>query len=232
MVRKIILLTLLTACAALANTIIVTGVNSAMGLQQSLYVNENGVAPVDPLYFAGAIDIVVDGYTRQVFCVQLLVDIYLNKTYDTIIDFADTPGLQRVGWLLEHEFPGAPLSGAALQTAGAAFQLAIWDIIEDGGDGFAIGAGSVSQSTNPAHPTDAGVLTAAQQYEILSQGQTSNYGVVYHNFLAGVPMQNLMGTPVTDGGPSAAPEPAAIVMIFSGIVLIGFGRMRRGARAS
>ena len=222
--KRFALLALLSALPAVANTIMVTGVNSGLGLQSSVYVNENGVAPTDPLFFAGAIDIVVDGYTRQVFCVQLLVDIYLNNTYDTIIDFSDTPNLKRVGWLLEHQFPSTPLTGAA-------FQLAIWDIIEDNGDGFGIGAGSVSQSTNPLHPTDAGLLAAAAQYEAVSAGMSSDYGVVYHNYLGTIPMQNLMGGPVTDGGPSAIPEPAAIVLICSGLALIGLGRLRRGRRS-
>jgi hypothetical protein len=228
MAKKIILLAVLTACTALANTIIVTGIDSSMGLQ-SIYMDENGAST--PIFWSGAIDINVDGYIRQVFCVQLFTDIYLNNTYDTIMDFADTPSLHRVGWLLEHQFPTAALYPSTLQLQGAAFQLAIWDIIEDDGNGFAAGAGKLAQSSDPAHPSDTALLTAARKYETLSEGQTSNYGVVYHNFLNDVPMQNLMGIPVTDGGPSAAPEPAVIVMIFSGIVLIGLGRLRRGARA-
>src|ERR1039458_5334425 len=149
--KSIILLALWTACTAFGNTIIVTGIDSAMGIQ-SISMDENGSAT--PIYWSGAIDINVNGYIRQVFCVQLFTDIYLNTTYDTVMDYSDTANLKRVGWLLQNEFPTAALyTGAALQTAGAAFQLAIWDIIEDNGDGFAPGAGKLTQSTDASTPT-------------------------------------------------------------------------------
>ena len=225
LLKRFLLFALLTACPAVANTIIVTGVDSGLGLQQSLYVDENGAST--QIYWAGGIDINVDGYMRQVFCVQLFTDIYLDTTYDTVMDYANTPNLQRVSWLLQNEFPGAPLTGANLQVAGAAFQLAIWDIIEDNGDGFATGDGKITQSTDASHPTNPAVLLAAQQYESESLNQTSTYGVVYQNFLNGTPMQNLMGIPVTDGGPSAAPEPTAVILIFSGLAMIAVSRLRR-----
>src|ERR1017187_9502062 len=178
--KSIILLAIWTAGTAFGNTIIVTGIDSAMGIQ-SISMDENGAAT--PIYWSGAIDINVDGYIRQVFCVQLFTDIYLNTTYDTVMDYSDTANLKRVGWLLQNEFPTAALyTGAALQTAGAAFQLAIWDIIEDNGDGFAPGAGKLTQSTDASNLTDPAVLAAAIQYETLSAGQSSNYGIVYHNY--------------------------------------------------
>jgi len=223
--KSIILLALWTAGTAFGNTIIVTGIDSAMGIQ-SISMDENGAAT--PIYWSGAIDINVDGYIRQVFCVQLFTDIYLNTTYDTVMDYSDTANLKRVGWLLQNEFPTAALyTGAALQTAGAAFQLAIWDIIEDNGDGFAPGAGKLTQSTDASNPTDPAVLAAAIQYETLSAGQSSDYGIVYHNYLSGTPMQNLMGGPVTDGGPSATPEPGTVILIFGGLAMIAVGRLRR-----
>src|ERR1017187_8404516 len=81
--KSIILLALWTAGTAFGNTIIVTGIDSAMGIQ-SISMDENGAAT--PIYWSGAIDINVDGYIRQVFCVQLFTDIYLNTTYDTVMD--------------------------------------------------------------------------------------------------------------------------------------------------
>ena len=226
--KSIILLVLLTACTAFGNTIIVTGIDSAMGLQ-SIYMNENGAAT--PIYWSGAIDINVDSYIRQVFCVQLFTDIYLNTAYDTVMDYSDTANLKRVGWLLQNEFPTlAQYTGVALQQNGAAFQLAIWDIIEDGGDGFAPGAGKLTKSTDVNNPTDPVVLAAAIQYETLSAGQSSNYGIVYHNYLNGTPMQNLMGGPIADGGPSASPEPATVILIFGGLAMIAVGSLRRRPR--
>lgn len=117
--------------------------------------------------------------------------------------------------------------------AGAAFQLAIWDIVTDNGDGFGTPttvAGLASQSTDPAHPTDPDVLAAAVQYEILSLGQSSHYGIVYHNSSGGIAVQTLMGADVTDNGPSPIPEPAGIIPVFSGLAVIGLSHLRRGHR--
>ena len=55
------------------------------------------------------------------------------------------------------------------------------------------------------------------KYEADSVGKLSDYGAVYHNFLGATPMQNLMGTPVTDGGPSPVPEPSAIFLMIGGL---------------
>jgi hypothetical protein len=221
--KRVLWLALLIVYPAFANTIIVTGVDSALGWQQSLYINENGSN--DQLYWSGAIDITIDGWTRQVFCVDLFTDITFS-TYDSTLDFSDTPSLKRVGWLLQNQFP-------VTQLAGAAFQLAIWDIVHDNGDGFAVGAGKVSQSTDAAHPTDAGVLAAAAQYEAVSVGKSSTLGIVYHNVTlsSGIPVQTLMGAQPSDAGPyPKTPEPAALLMIVSGLALIGLGRLRRGRR--
>jgi hypothetical protein len=43
--------------------------------------------------------------------------------------------------------------------------------------------------------------------------------------------QTLMEPQPADGGPTTeTPEPSAIIMIFSGLALIGLGRVRRGRR--
>jgi hypothetical protein len=223
MLLKGFVLLVVSAASALANTIIVNNVDTSLG-QYYLNINENGANT--SAYWVGGIDISVDGYSRSVFCVQLFTDIYLNTTYTTTIDFSDTANLKRVGWLLQNEFPVG-------QVAGTAFQLAIWDIIEDNGDGFGTAtktAGTVSQSTDPSNLTAGAVLTAAVKYEADSLGKTSDYGAVYHNFLGATPMQNLMGTPVTDGGPSPVPEPSAIFLMIGGLALIGLGRLRVGRR--
>lgn len=211
---------MLSVSAVLANSIIVTGIDPSLGLQ-SIYVNEKGTPT--SIYWSGAIDISVDGYIRQVFCVQLFTDIYIGNAYSTTMDFSDTANVKRVGWLLQNQFPTAP-------HAGAAFQLAIWDIIEDSGNGFQ--SGTVSQSTDLLNPTDPGILAAAAQYETVSAGKTSDLGIVYHNFLGTTPVQTLMGNPVSDEGPSPAPEPASIAMIIGGLVLIGVSRLRQRRIAS
>ena len=217
-VKKVILLLLLSACAAFANSIIVQSIDASLGMS-SVYINQSGTPT--SIYWAGAIDINVDNFIRQVFCVQLLVDINLGQTYTTTMLFSDTANLKRVGWLLQNAFPTTALDGAA-------FQFAIWDIMEDNGDGMS--SGNVAKSSSAANPTPQPLLDDIAHYEAISLGQSSNLGVVYHNYSGTTPVQNLMGNPVTDNGPSPVPEPGTVVLIAGGLTLIGLSRLGRGSR--
>ena len=98
-------------------------------------------------------------------------------------------------------------------------QLAIWDILEDNGDGFSSGKIKSTAQTNSQ------VLASATNYEAISapnglpmMGTTLAY--IYDNTDAttGAEVQDLIGQ---------TPEPAAIILIFSGLALIGLGRLRR-----
>jgi hypothetical protein len=209
---------------------IVIGPDAALGELNSLWINEGGAPKL--LDWSGAIDIKVDGYTRVVFCVDLLTSITYGA-YSTTMDFSDTlhagdyssvPYLQRAGWLLQNEFPTTAGTLAASQRAGAAFQLAIWDIVTDKGDGF--DKGTVAKSTTTGQSTDPFVLAAAIQYEADSALYSSAAGIVYHNTLSGTPAQTLMGRSAADGGPSPTPEPAALILTLSGLALIGLSRLR------
>ncbi|HTP30667.1 MAG TPA: hypothetical protein VMJ75_00745 [Candidatus Acidoferrales bacterium] len=224
------LLTALVVCSGslCADTIIVTGLDTPLGEQSTLWINEKGTNT--QLYWAGGINAKVDNtYTRTMWCVQLFVDISVNTTYNTTIDWADTPQLERVAWMIQNIAPGL-----TTQTQGAAFQLAIWDIIEDNGDGFAVGAGNVYKSTSSQNPTDSTVLTLATQYETQSVGQAFMYEPVYHNVTVGngTPVQNLIGPVPYDGGPLGnAPEPADVGLVLSGLGLIAIGGWQRKKRA-
>jgi hypothetical protein len=206
-----------------ANSIILTSVDTPLGEQQTLWIDENGTNT--QLYWAGGINASVDGHPRVLWCVQLLVDINLNTTYNTTVDFADTPNLQRVGWMMQNQ-----VAGVTTQLQGAAFQLAVWDIMEDNGDGFAAGAGKVTQSTDPTHPTDPAVLAAAAQYESASAGKSYTWIPIYHNVTTttGSPVQNLAGPLVNDGGPlSFTPEPGDLALVLGGLALMAAGRWRK-----
>jgi hypothetical protein len=216
--RRFLLLSLLTLCPALANTIIIVGADNNLG--ENIYLRENST---NESAYAGGIDVRVDGYARVLFCVDLFVNISTG-TYNSVLDFADTPNLKRVAWLLNNEYPTNAITGAGLQ-------LAIWDIMSDNGDGFT--SGLVRKSTSTQNPTDPTVLADAIQYEALSVGKSSTSAIVYQNYSipGGTAVQTLIGRWPTDGGPVAeTPEPAALVMILSGLALIGLGRFRRGRR--
>ena len=215
--KKLALLALLAASPAISNTIIVTGLNASLGVQQSLWFDQDGVAGQE--YWVGAIIISLDGYPRDTFCVDLFTQISFD-TYSSQLDTATSATEKRIGWLLQNQYP-------VTQFQAAAFQLALWDITHDNGDGFAAGAGRITQSTDAANPTDPTILAMALAYEASSAGKSATYGVIYHNVtFSGAPVQTLVGRPVTDGGPSPKPEPANVILIGSGLVLIAFGRRR------
>src|ERR1039458_6268564 len=84
--KRFILLALLAACPALANTLIVNGVDTSLGMGSlgtgSVWIHEDKTWVTGDtggsnvlVQWAGAIDITVDSYVRQVFCVQLFTDI-------------------------------------------------------------------------------------------------------------------------------------------------------------
>jgi len=216
----------LFAALCCANSIIVNSVDTPLGLQNTLYINENGSNT--QLFWVGGINATIDGHARVVWCAQLFVDINLNTTYNSTVDFADTAQLQRVGWMMKNL-----VQGVTTQLQGAAFQLAIWDIIEDNGDGFNAGAGKVYKSTSTQHPTDTTVLALAAQYEAQSLGKLYEWVPVYHNVTVkgGTPVQELIGPIVNDGGPlSEAPEPRDAGMMLGGLSLIGLAWRRRRRR--
>ena len=215
MFKGLIPLALLAANPAFATTIILTQVDSTLGQTIAFYDYGNNATN-----WVGGVDATVAGYSRVLYCVQLSVNIHVPGTYDSVLDFADAVNMQRVSWLMQYHAPTTPVTGAG-------FQLALWDILQDGADGFS--AGNVRAATSgPATPDD--VLTAAQNYETISAGNSSTAAILYNNFLNGVPQQELIGFWVTDGGPSAAPEPAAIFLMIGGLALIGLGRLRLGSR--
>jgi hypothetical protein len=205
-----------------ANSIIVQSVDTPLGMQQSLWINENGTPT--QLFWAGGINVSVDGVTRVMWCIELFVNISLNTTYNTVVDWANTAQEQRVGWLIKNV-----VGGVTTQAQGAAFQLAIWDIMEDNGDGFT--TGKVQKSTGTA--TDATVLQLAQQYETQSLGKLYEWEPVYNNVTVskGTPVQDLMG-PLTpdDVIMPKAPEPGDWALMGGGFALIaiaGYWRKRR-----
>jgi len=123
---------------------------------------------------------------------------------------------------------------------GAGIQLAVWDIVEDNGDGFS--AGRIEASNVAGHTTDAAVLQWAETYECMAMGATSpscalagvtppggirvsNAAFVYVNtVLSGDPgnpgdaAQMLEGPQFFDHGPEPTPEPSTLGLGGFGLV--------------
>lgn len=216
---------LLVGCGLVsADTITVTGVDKTRGLWESLWINEHGT-PTN-VTFAGVINIVLNNtYSRDSLCAQLFVDIGFG-TYNTVILTPERAqrtfgrNLQEAAWLVSTEMPTA-----TTPDMGAALQLAIWDIVEDGGDGLA--AGSVAASSDPDNPTDPIVLALANAYEkevlgpdLLGPFQTSEHAFIYVNTHTdtGAPAQMLIGPEFGDG-PQPIPEPSTFALEGGGLIV-------------
>jgi hypothetical protein len=217
--NRLILLALLAASSACATTIKLNQLDGNLG--ENIAFSDYGTVTTN---WAGGVDATVAGYARVLYCVQLKVSINVPGTYDSVLDYADTASLQRVSWLMQYHAPGQVSSGVAGESVpadGAGFQLALWDILQDGADGFGVG------NVQTVAATPANVVAAANYYESISAGMSSTTAIIYDNTLNGVEQQKLIGFWATDSGPSPAPEPLAILLMSSGLVLVGLRRLRR-----
>jgi len=213
-----LLLALLAACglSSASSVIVPTGVDWNRG--ESIWLKEDGTDT--QAYFAGVIYISLTDsghqYDRDTLCVDLFTDIYLGISYNTtVVQPQQVPGknLTRVSWLVDNALlptqnqsytsllPQADFVATAAQ--GAGIQLAVWDIVHDGGDGFSTGRVQASANTDPQ------VVFWAQTYEALSENQSSGLAFIYDNTTmdTGMAAQMLAGPMFQDGGP--APNPVA-----------------------
>ncbi len=224
-------------------TIDPTGVDWSRG--ESIWMNENGNNVKQ--YFAGVVDITLTDtdthqqWNRDTLCVDLFTDIYIGQTYGTtLLDPYEISGknLTRVLWLVDNAllptqssyFSVLPSSEWVTNSAqGAGIQLAIWDIVENNGDGLY--AGTVQASTDPNNPTPADVLDWANTYETLSLNQSSGLAFIYDNvnLSSGVPVQMLEGPEFADNGPVPTPEPSTcqfMLVSLAGGIGLWFRRRR------
>ena len=191
---------------------------------ESIWMNENGNNVSQ--YFAGVVLITLTDtdthqqWYRDTLCVDLFTEIQVKQTYGTtVLDPYEVSGrnLTRVSWLVDNALLPTQSSYLSVLPAsdwvtnsaqGAGIQLAIWDIVENNGDGLS--AGSVQASTDPNNPTPPDVLSWANFYETQSLNQSSGLAFVYDNvdLSSDAPAQMLEGPEFTDGGPVPAPEPS------------------------
>jgi hypothetical protein len=213
---------------------------------ESIWMQENGVN--ESQFFVGVLFITLTDtnggvWYRDTVCVDLFTEINIDSTYGTtILSPADVPGktnLNRVAWLVDNamlpvnntnyvsQLPSSDWVTNAAQ--GAGIQLAIWDIVENNGDGLS--AGSVQASTDLNNPTPSDVLYWANFYETQSLNQSSGLAYVYDNvnLSTGAPAQMLEGPLFTDGGPMSAPEPSTcqfMLVSLAGGIGLWFKRRR------
>jgi hypothetical protein len=236
--------------AASASTIVVSGVDTTRGAYD-LVIRENNTDDVK-LYFAGVISIeVTEGgktFNRDSLCVDLFTTIGLGPSYDTtLLRPADVPqkNLARASWLVDNALLPAQNSSYSSElpqidwvssatpaeriAQGEGIQLAIWDIVNDGGNGFSSGLVQAAQAGdlgNTVGPTDAAVLTWAVFYENASVGKSNNQAFVYNNIGNGTLAQMLIGPQFFDGGPQPVPEPQTLMPMSIALIALSLGLLR------
>jgi hypothetical protein len=177
-----------------------------------------GTQTIDVNVIAGVASLVVDGfYTADAVCVDFFT-LISNNNYDVnLLGPSAISNGTRVAWMLRNTLPliNAQADPLLRRQQAAAFQLAVWDIVHDGGDGF--GAGRIRSSGSP-NATDSTVLFWANVYVVATAGQSLPVGVVYQNIAGIAASQQLM---------SDAPEPSTYALLLSGGAMLFFVRRRR-----
>lgn len=213
---------------ATTTTVTVTGVDFSQG--QNIYFLQDGTVMQG---YAGAIVVNANNASTSVLCVDLFTHLNVNDVFDVnflspqALDPANpSRGLQaaylfvsQFGTIGSHLLSQNPTLSLAQATA--ALQLAIWDIVHDGGDGF--NAGRIRASSAAGQGTDAAVLTAAIQQVQFSLNYASNpiNATVWRHVDGPLAKQQLLGfyQPGTENG---VPEPASAFLIAGGLGLLGW----------
>jgi len=139
---------------------------------------------------------------------------YSNRTPVTPAD-----GFARIAWLYDYE-----LTTATTPVLGAGLQLAIWDIMADGGDGLHQGYLQVALGT------PAAVADAWDYYLTISVGQSSTLANFYINHnIEGVYLETLVGPGLTPPPPPPppVPEPSTITLVIVSVALLGALKLRK-----
>jgi len=172
---------------------------------------------IDVNLTAGVANLLIDGlYLTDAICLDFFT-LISNGVYDVNLLGPDAVSSgTRVAWMLHNTLPtiNALADSTEKQMRGAAFQLAVWDIVHDNGDGFF--AGRIRGSAQ----TDNLVLSYAASYLSSSNGQSQAAGIVY---------QNVAGSDVSQLLMSDAPEPSTYAMLLTGGAMLGLWRRRRAS---
>lgn len=209
--------------AASASTVTVSyqpsGVFGAPNLSQTVKVETNGPG-VDGRVKAGLFHLSGDdGFGDFVaFCVDLVQYLHDPTTYEIKPDLFASPVLDNIGKLFTSALGGGTIASVidtSLEAAG--FQLALWEILYDSGNGFDLTAGDFRETEN--------VLARGQAQSYLNALGADADGYAF-TFLYSATKQDV----VTAEPVEPVPLPATGVLMLAG--LGGLAALhRRGKRA-
>ena len=164
------------------------------------------------------------GLTLQdAFCVDRFAYISEGSYQVNLTSPSTVANGDRAAWLLHDILPQInAATGATQDNLAAALQIAIWDIVHDGGDGFT--AGRIQQSSSYRNPTHSIILNLANTMVSSSQGQSYVKAVVLTNVNGANLTQRLM----VDRPGDAVPEPSTWALALTGLVWAVLRRAKRG----
>ncbi|MCX6608830.1 MAG: PEP-CTERM sorting domain-containing protein [Acidobacteria bacterium] len=197
-----------------AASLSVTGIDWNLG--QMVDLSTSGQSKVT---FAGIIFAEYANSPVSLFCVDLFTDVGI-ETFSVNAGSVDLVlNGRRASWLMQTYLP---LIANADQAA--AVQVAIWDVVHDGGDGLTNGA-----LQGGATPTS--VVQLAEQYIAASSGQGTTAGGIFTHVDGPTARQQLMapGNFTAAAFGFVVPEPATYLAMGSGLLILGLARRKRNS---
>ena len=213
MLRRIFLLTLLSLSASQAALISITSVDWNRGGNVTFLADG-----VEETGYAGLINGTYDGTPLDFLCVDLFTGISYGDYSSSTVFPRGWRNEDLAAWLFLDALPNVTTT-----TLGQALQLAIWDIVHDGGDG--LGYGRIQASAN----TDIAVSLATANYLTASLNQSSYAASIFLNFTlqTGEPAQAFLGA-LQPGTITSTPEPSSLGMLaIAGLLTLGTRRLVR-----
>jgi len=162
--------------------------------------------------YAGQIGVRFDtGITALLFCADPFIALRLDTVQVTPLAGSEVNHGERLAWMFQSYVPGITQGWQA-----AAFQLAAWDVVADGGDGLAAGRIQSASTTNMQ------ILDAANALVAASLGKSANNGIFYQPSAGPHYSQTLF-----EASDNAVPEPGTYVLM--GVGLLVLSQLRRRA---